>query len=800
VADTRLQFVAHATLVVAESRPIAVVELFDDLERPPALKNVAPDHVRLQPLGRCGMTRRSQLRARFPKGQVGVTHQLMERVEVTAGALDEFERLRNLADGGYRVVVDALGNPLRETVGIVVARHQTFLPCEPGLQPPHVSSDGLRAQDAAWYHRNVRNPHAGQPFTTSDEEIAEALLDVSIPTLMLSLVHMSGDPAYIRGALRPAGLFLNEVQGYMSEEDKAAARTIALAVIADYRDRGCPEPEPVGPELLKEMMQWLVCEPVPDEYVPMVLEEMELDGLDGRAARATTARSGTDDSAREDFPVVVVGCGESGLLAAIRLKEANIPFTVLEKNAGVGGTWYQNTYPGARVDVGNHFYCYSFEPTDQWTHFFAEQPELQSYFEGVMDKYGIREHVRWQTEVTELRWNDATSTWTVLARGPEGITTRSARAVISAVGQLDRPNVPTIEGQADFEGPAFHSSEWDHTVDLRGRRVALVGAGASGFQIAPAIADDVEHLTVFQRTAQWMFPNPNYHEPVGAGVQWALRHLPFYGRWYRFLLFWPGCDKGLEAARVDSEYPDQQRAVSEINEITRIMFTEWITSQVGDDEQLRAKVIPDYPATGKRTLQDNGSWLRTLTRDDVDLVRTPIARIEPDAVVTEDGVHHPVDVIVYATGFQATKVLWPMTIVGRDGTPLHDRWGERPSAYLGITVPGYPNLFCMYGPGTNLASGGSLIFHSECQMRYITACLEHLIAGGRRSMEPRQDKTDDWIRKSQEEMSKMVWSQPSIRHSFYKNAYGEVYTLSPWRLIDYWTWTREPEFEDFVFR
>jgi 4-hydroxyacetophenone monooxygenase len=475
----------------------------------------------------------------------------------------------------------------------------------------------------------VRNPHAGQPFTTSDVQIAEALLDVSIPTLMLSLVHMSGDPSLIRGELKPAGLFLNEVQGYMSEEDKAAARKIALEVIADYRDRGCPEPEPISPELLQEMMQWLVCEPVPPEYVPMLLEEMELDGKDSRAVRGTPA---------DDFPVIVIGCGESGLLAGIRLKAAGIPFTIVEKNAGVGGTWWQNTYPGARVDVGNHFYCYSFEPTEQWTHFFAEQPELQAYFQTVMDKYDIGGHVLWETEVTEASWDDATATWSVRARDRNGATTTlSARAVISAVGQLNRPHPPDIDGKQDFAGPAFHSSEWDHSVDLRGKRVAMIGAGASGFQIAPAIAGDVDRLTVFQRTAQWMFPNPNYHAEVSPGVQWALRHLPFYGRWYRFLLFWPGCDKGLAAARVDADYPDQQKAVSDINEITRIMFTEWISSQVGDDAELLAKVVPDYPATGKRTLRDNGSWLRTLTRDNVELVRTGIDRIESDAVVTADG-------------------------------------------------------------------------------------------------------------------------------------------------------------------
>jgi 4-hydroxyacetophenone monooxygenase len=641
----------------------------------------------------------------------------------------------------------------------------------------------------------VRNPHAGEPFTTSDEDIAAALLDVSIPTLMLSLVHMSGDPELIRGRLAPAGLFLYEVQGYMTEEDKADVRDLALEVIRNYRDRGCPEPEPISSELLHEMMSWLVCEEVPAEYVPMLMEEMELDGSDARKVAAPA-----DVAAREAFPVVVIGCGQSGLLAGIRLKEAGIPFAIVEKNAGVGGTWWENSYPGARVDVGNHFYCYSFEPSDQWTEFFAQQPELQSYFENVMHKHGIEPSVRWETEVLGAAWDDDTSTWSVRVRAADGTEeVLIARALISAVGQLNRPSIPDIPGQTDFDGPSFHSARWDHEVVLAGKRVAMIGAGASGFQIAPAIAEEVGGLTIFQRTAQWMFPNPNYHETVGPGVRWALEHLPFYGRWYRFLIFWPGCDKGLEAARVDPDYPDQQRAVSEMNDLTRQMFTDWITSQIGDAPELIAQVVPDYPATGKRTLQDNGSWLRTLTRDDVELVRTGIDHIESDAIVTVTGERYECDVIVYATGFHANRVLWPMTITGRDGVDLRTLWGELPAAYLGITVPGFPNLFCMYGPGTNLAHGGSLIFHSECQMRYISQCLDELIDGGHRSMEPREDKYREWHDRSQAEIKTLVWSQPSVKHSFFKNAYGEIHVLSPWRIVDYWAWTKEPEFTDFAF-
>jgi 4-hydroxyacetophenone monooxygenase len=274
-------------------------------------------------------------------------------------------------------------------------------------------------------------------------------------------------------------------------------------------------------------------------------------------------------------------------------------------------------------------------------------------------------------------------------------------------------------------------------------------------------------------------------------------------RWYRFLLFWPGCDKGLHAAKVDPTYEDpeyggQQRAVSATNEFTRQMFTDWILSQLDGDEELAAKVVPDYPATGKRTLQDNGSWLRTLTRDDVELVRTGIDHIEPDAVVTVDGERYDADVLIYATGFELTNVLAPMRIVGRGGVDLREIWGDQPAAHLGISVPGFPNFFMIYGPGTHLAHGGSLIFHSECQMRYISQLLDELIVGERRTIEPRIDVTAEWHRRVVEEINTLVWAQPSIKHSYFKNADGEIHNLSPWRLVDYWAWTREPDLSEYV--
>lgn len=644
------------------------------------------------------------------------------------------------------------------------------------------------------YGPAMRNPHAGLPFTAaemSDDDLARALEDVSVPTLLLSCVHMSGDPTILDGPLRPLGCFLNEYQGFMPPEDQAAARALALDVIRDWRDRGCPEPEPPDRALVKRMMDWLVCEDVPEEYVDMLLEEMELDGTDARAPQPV------DPEIAAGLPVVIIGCGMSGLLAAIRLQEAGFPYVVVEKNAGVGGTWFENRYPGARVDVGNHFYCYSFEPADHWTEYFARQPELQAYFQQVMERYGIDDHVRWNTEVRGARWDDATATWSVELDTGETLT---ARAVISAVGQLNRPYVPDIGGRDDFAGTQMHTARWDDTVDLTGKRVVMIGAGATGFQLAPAIAPTVGHLTIIQRTAQWMFPNPNYHEPVGPGVRWALRHLPFYGRWFRFLIFWPGCDTGLAAARVDPTWEPQAQSVSEMNEGARLVFTDWIVSQLEGRPDLIEKCVPDYPATGKRTLQDNGSWLATLKRDNVDLVRAGVDHLEADAVVDSDGNRHEADIVIWATGFRVNDVLLPLTIVGRDGADLRAEWGIRPRAYLGMTVPGFPNFFMLYGPGTNLASGGSLIFHSECEVRYIVGCLRAMAEGGLAAIEPRPEKYDDWYARSQAELKLMVWSSPAIEHSFYKNAEGDVHGLSPWRLVDFWAWTRQPDLDDFVVR
>jgi 4-hydroxyacetophenone monooxygenase len=642
---------------------------------------------------------------------------------------------------------------------------------------------------------NTEQPRFDIP--DDDAQIAAALEDASIPTLMMSMIHMSGDASLLDGDLRPAGVYINEYQGYMSEEDKAAVRAQALEVIKAFRDGGCQLPPPPSPETIHRMMNFLVAQDVPEDYVPMMLEEMELDGRD---QRSDAWGDEVPEDARAAHKVLVIGGGMSGVLAAYRLQEAGIPFVVIEKNASVGGTWFENRYPGVRVDVGNHLYCYSFEPAHHWSEYFAQQEELQQYFEDVINHHQLDQHFRFNTEVKRAVYDENSGLWTVSTVDKDGVEEDYVvNSVISAVGQVNRPKLPDIEGVESFKGQWCHTAAWDDSVDYRGKKVVVIGSGASAFQLVPAIAGDVAELTVFQRSAPWMFENPIYHEKVPEGKKWCLEHLPFYTRWFRFLLFWPACDGAYDTVFVDPDWPHQERSASEMNDFVYNMFSEYIKGQVGDDEELLAKVIPDYAPMAKRTLQDNGSWLTALKRDNVELVTQAVASVSADGVTSEDGTFYEADVILYATGFETDRFLWPMEIRGRGGVLLSEQWGIEPAAYLGITVPNFPNFYCMFGPGTNLAFGGSLIFNGECQARYIMECLKTQLQQGASAMECKQAVFDDYQKRYRELHAKLIWEHSSLKTSYYQNAEGKVTLLWPWKIIDMWRWTKEANTDDYDY-
>jgi 4-hydroxyacetophenone monooxygenase len=623
-----------------------------------------------------------------------------------------------------------------------------------------------------------------------------ALEEVSVPVLVAAVVNLTGDPSLLRGSIRPRSFIPNDFQGGLLEGEKGQLRDAALEVLRADRDGNCLPSRSPSHELILETMSWLTCEEVAEEYVEMFLEEMDIEGADPRHIDTVEPEAVRE----QQLDVLIIGCGQSGLLAGIRLKQAGIPFLIVDKNPDVGGTWWENTYPGCRVDVGNHFYCYSFEPNEEFSEYFSQQPELLGYFQGVLRRRGVDRHVLWNTEVLSATWDEQDLSWQVTMRGPAGSEVRRrARVLIAAVGQLNRPFIPEFPGLSSFQGPVFHTARWDHTVDLSGKRVALIGAGASGFQVGPAIAEGVDQLAIFQRSAQWMSPNPRYRQSVGPGSQWAMRHIPGYKAWYRFILLYQTSDKALALVKVDPDWTGLPLSANRLSEARRQILVNWMADNIGDNPELMAKVVPDYPPMGKRMLQDDGTWLQCLRRDNVELVRDPIAGIEPNAVRTADN-RYQADVIIMATGFETDHLLGSIQVVGRGGVRLSDLWGEAPSAHLGITVPGFPNLFLMYGPGTNLAHAGSIIFHSECQMQLIGACLATMLKSRYRSIEVRAQAHAAYVERLQDELASTVWSHPSVRHSWYKGPDGKVYVLSPWRLVDYWRMTKWPDFSEYQFR
>lgn len=628
------------------------------------------------------------------------------------------------------------------------------------------------------------------PRDTTDRSIALALEAASLPALVPALVHLTGDLGLLeRLAPREQGRDVDDVP--ISESEKVSIRAVALEAMRALRDGRAAAPVALSDADRVRLLSWCAGEAVGPEYLPLALEEM---GLGPRDERGLNWTSPPDAAALAGFRVVIIGAGLGGLCAAIRLEQAGVPYVVLEKNAEVGGTWFENDYPDLRVDVPNHFYSYSFEPHPDWSDFYARRGELARYVRHCSIKYGVRARIRFGVEVERARWRDD-ARWQLEVRDEQGRTEQLvANAVISAVGMLNRPFVPDLPGLGKFAGPAFHSRDWDHRVDLAGKRVGVVGTGASAMQIVPAIAERVGRLSIFQRSRHWALPNPNYHRSVDDRKKWLLRHLPFYASYYRFLLFWNSSDRIYPAFCMDPEWKRSDVSISAQSDAMRELMTSHIESQLAGDAALFEQVLPDYPPFGKRILQDNG-WYRTLTRANVDLVTDRIVEITADSVITQGGQAHPIDVLVLATGYHAGRFLWPMKIEGRGGVDLHERWGDDPRAYLGITIPDFPNFFCLYGPNTNPVVG-SVIIMLECQVRYAMGCIREMIERGIDALDCRPDVHDEYNERLDAQHERMVWRHPRV-HSYYNNARGRVVTNAPWKLIDYWAMTRAPDLRDY---
>ena len=619
-----------------------------------------------------------------------------------------------------------------------------------------------------------------------DEALRDALVEAEVPPLLATVAYLTGDLTVLRPELRPDPLRMLEPDAGIEPEQQAEARALAFDVLRRWRDAGCPRPPAPTPEALTEMLEFMVGGVPMAEYRELFLEELGLDGADLRAPAWRKAEVAPDT----DFTVLVIGAGMSGLLAAHRLRQTGVEVIVVEKGRDVGGTWLENTYPGCRVDVANLFYSYSFAQRADWPEHYSQQQTLLDYFRATADELGLRPLIRFDTEVLALTFDDASVRWRVeLRTGGDPTETIEVHAVVSGVGQLNRPKLPDIPGRDTFAGPSFHSAQWRHDVDLAGTRVAVIGTGASVAQLIPHVADEAEQLLVFQRTPNWLAPTPDYHDSVSPRQRRLFQELRSYAEWSRFWLFWRNAEGMLPLVHVDPDWEPKDRSVGAMNDMLRQMLTAYLELEFADRPELLAKVVPQYPPSAKRMLRDNGIWARTLQRDDVELVTDQITQIEANGVRTADGVLHEADLIVYGTGFQASRFLMPMRVTGRGGVDLHEQWHGDARAYLGVTMPGFPNLFVLYGPNTNIVVNGSIIFFSECEVAYLLECVRWMLASGVRAIDCRRDVHDAYNEWIDEGNRARAWGASTV-NSWYKNEHGHVTQNWPYTLLEFWQRTR----------
>lgn len=626
----------------------------------------------------------------------------------------------------------------------------------------------------------------------SDDELSDLLRSANIPTLLATLAHLTGEDRWIETPYTPTPRrdIDDHDDGGLPADIVQEIRAGALTVLTELRDGvRAPAPDPT-PERLVRILEVSVGETLPADYGRLLGEELGIYPRSGMPQASAEVRGA--------FHVAIVGAGLSGLCLAIRLEQAGIGYTVFEKNDDVGGSWEENLYPGCGVDTPSHLYCFSFDQNPDWTRYFVHRDELSGYWRALADRWGVRRNIRFGTTVGSAVFDEQTARWQVRAAGPDGaVEVIEANALVSAVGLLNQPAMPTITGIDSFEGPCLHTARWDRSVDLTGKRVAVIGTGASAMQFVPAAAEVAADLTVFQRSPQWAMPHPNQSREVSTAVRGLHRHIPHYLGWYRLRVFWRMGDRLHSLLQVDKDYEHPERAINKGNDALRKMLTGYIHAQLDGRPDLIAKSVPDYPVYGKRLLIDHG-WYSAIRRDNVQLVTDAIDRITETGVRTTDGIEHAFDVIAFATGFDAVNVLGSIEVYGRDGRSLHEQWGSDDGrAHLGISVPGFPNFFCLYGPNTNTGHGGTVIAGTEMQVQYVTQLIAQIIDEDLATVEVRQDVFDAYDDELGKVLANSIWTHPGMS-TYYRNSKGRVVTNSPWKYIDYWRRTHEPKLADFV--
>jgi 4-hydroxyacetophenone monooxygenase len=628
----------------------------------------------------------------------------------------------------------------------------------------------------------------------SREEIELAVEHAEPMVLRGLLYQLTGDEdvAATRITVDPTGF--QTAMKVDRDEDVALLRRKAIEFLLAYRASGAG-PLDIGPEgRLPLSLSLTLGEEIDDEEFKFCLEELALDPW----VRSLDWQVPPPPQRLQDFSVTIVGAALGGLNVALMLKRAGIAYTMIEKNAGVGGTWYETRYPGARVDTPSRGYTHIFGAHFPYSSPFCDWAENQRYFDWVADTFDLRDDIVFNTEVRALTWDESASMWEIDIEGPEGRSRLRSNAVVTAVGFLNRPQIPEIEGMADFRGDSWHTARWPQDVDVSRKRIAVVGTGCTGYQLIPELALEAEHVVAFQRRPQWVFGVPGYLSPFPPEVAWLDRNFPYYTNFMRLRTL--GTGKAFwRLTEIDPGF-DDPHTVSELNRKTRESALAFLESKLGDHPDLLATMTPEHPPWSARAVMVDRDYcvLDAIQRDDVTLVTDGIRRINETGIETVDGTQHDVDVIVYATGFHASDYLFPMKVTGRGGRTLDGFWKEGGArAHRFCMVPGFPNLWSVYGPNTNGGLGPGA-FH-ELVTRYALQCMERLILEDRQEIEPTEEAYWRFNEDVDERNARKTWSDPRSQ-SYYWTEHGRSAVMCPFTGPEIWSLLRQLPLDELEIR
>ena len=626
----------------------------------------------------------------------------------------------------------------------------------------------------------------------SEDELLAAVRSASIPVLLMALVQISGDQRWLDAPYTPSrtiGMDDNDSGGLPPDLQLEVREAAADAIAAWYRD-GKMALENPDDELLVRMLSVCMGESIPSALGPRISHTVKMSLHPERSAPQTIATP-------PGYQVVIIGAGFSGLCMAARLSEARVPFIILEKGDDVGGVWWSNRYPGAGVDTASYLYSLSFIPYG-WNHYFAGRDEVREYLHYIADRFKLTPHIRLRSEVVRATFDETSQLWTVDVRTADGDRHQvQANVVVSGVGIFNPPITPALPGLSTFKGPAFHTAEWpEQGVELKGKRVGVLGNGASAMQTVPAIAGEVSSLVVFQRSPQWVAPFPKFKTKIPDSVALLLQEVPVYRAWFRERLAWIFGDRNYPSLHKDPNWPHPERSLNAQNESHRRFFERYLRDKLVDRPDLIEKCLPPFPAFAKRMLLDNG-WFDALRRDNVELETDAVAQVTPDGVITSSGAKYDLDMLIFATGFGVAQFMSTFEVVGKGGQTLREAWnGDDARAYLGMTVPGFPNFFMMYGPNIN-GGGGSVLGHLEAEVHYIVELIRKMIGAGAASVECKTDVYDEYSRTVDSIHNNLIYTHPGV-NTYYRNSQGRVVVQNAFSNLEYWAMTREPNMSDYV--